>query len=93
MQVFPILLMSVSSRFPESPRFLVMHDRIEDAKTALNAVYPDKDRVNQNLELLQSNKKEEEHVSWAQMFIPGEVQFHACMMTIMVSSSPYECTP
>ncbi|KAL9050209.1 MAG: hypothetical protein Q9162_006772 [Coniocarpon cinnabarinum] len=84
MQLFPILLMAVSSKFPESPRFLVMHERNDDAKKALDAVYPNKDKAQEMLEMLKANKKEEANVSWSEMFIPGQAQFHACMMTIMV---------
>ena len=84
MQIFPILLMAVSSMFPESPRYLVMHNRSDEATAALEAVYPDKDRVQETLDLLQTNKKEETDVTFQHLFTPGHLQFHPCMLTIMV---------
>lgn len=84
MQVFPILLMAVSSSLPESPRYLVMHDRIDEAVAALNYVYPDKDKVQETLEMIQASKKDEEKVTYANLFTPGHVQFHPAMITVMV---------
>ena len=84
MQIFPITLMAVSSALPESPRYLVMHDREDDAVAALDAVYPDKDRVQENLELIKKSKTEEEKVTYVDMLTPSHTQFHPTMMTVMV---------
>lgn len=84
MQIFPIILMAVIGRLPESPRWLMFHDRTDDARTALEEVYPDKDECQQKFdELTSSGKDESTNVSYTNMMTPGHAQFHPSMVTIM----------
>ncbi|KAI9725721.1 MAG: hypothetical protein M1828_002604 [Chrysothrix sp. TS-e1954] len=86
MQIFPVVLMALIERLPESPRFLVKKDRTDDATSALNEIYPsgaEDDSNKQKLDELVDNHGHEAKVTYREMFTPGHMQFHPTMITIM----------
>lgn len=84
MQIFPILLMSLTSRLPETPRWFMSKERIEDAKKALEDVHG-KELAKDKFETLQKAQDEEsdEKVGYKDMLLPGGSQFHPTMVTVM----------
>lgn len=84
MQVFPVALMALIERLPESPRWCVFHDRTDDAKKALGEVYPDHNISKQKFdELAKSSEDEVANVSYTDMVTPGHAQFHPTVVTVM----------
>lgn len=83
MQVYPILLMAVIERLPESPRWFIFNGREDDAKDALIDIYGDegKDRYEDLLD--QHEKEKDEHVGYLDMVNPHHAQFHPTMVTVM----------
>lgn len=83
MQVYPILLMAVIERLPESPRWFIFNGREDDAKEALIDIYGDegKDRYEDLLD--QHEKEKDEHVGYLDMVNPHHAQFHPTMVTVM----------
>lgn len=83
MQIYPVLLMAVVERLPESPRWFIFNDRQDDAKEALNDIYgaEGKDRFDELLE--QHEKEKDEVVGYLDMVNPYHPQFHPTMVTIM----------
>ncbi|KAL1792772.1 hypothetical protein ACET3X_009279 [Alternaria dauci] len=83
MQIYPVLLMAVVERLPESPRWFIFHDRQEDAKNALNDIYGDEGKEKLD-ELLEQHEKEKDvKVGYLDMLTPGHEQFHPTMVTVM----------
>ncbi|KAG0651964.1 putative metabolite transport [Hyphodiscus hymeniophilus] len=84
MQLFPLLLMSLISRLPETPRWFISKDRREDAKAALEDMHGKKE-AKSKLEELQKAQDEEsnEKVGYKDMLLPGGSQFHPTMVTVM----------
>jgi len=83
MQVYPVLLMAVVERLPESPRWFIFHERQDDAKEALNDIYGDEGQERFD-ELLESHEKEkDESVGYFDMLNPYHPQFHPTMVTVM----------
>ncbi|KAI4763362.1 general substrate transporter [Aureobasidium sp. EXF-3400] len=84
MQVYPVLLMAFIGILPESPRWLVSHDRKEDAKAALITIYGE-DQAKETLDnLIESNDNESsKNVTYTDMLTPGHAQFHPTMITVM----------
>ena len=85
MQVYPVLLLAFIERLPESPRWLVSHERHDDAKEALAVIYGEDEAENECNELVEAHKKEsDEPVSYLGMlFKPSNPQFHPTMVTVM----------
>jgi len=85
MQIFPIALMSVITRLPESPRWLLSKEREEDAKTALDKVYGDNDASKDKLSDLKeaSENESDGEVKYQDMLLPSGSQFHPSIVTIM----------
>lgn len=83
MQVYPVMLMAVVERLPESPRWFIFNDRQDDAKEALNDIYGDEGQEKFDELLEQHEKEKDESVSYLDMVTPGNPQFHATMVTIM----------
>lgn len=85
MQVYPVLLLIFIERLPESPRWLVSHDRKEDAKKALVEIYGEDDAEDKCDELVESQESESsEVVTYTDMlFKPSNDQFHPTMITVM----------
>lgn len=84
MQIFPVLLMAFIGILPESPRWLVSHDRKDDAKAALVTIYGE-DQAEESLDsLVESNDNESsKNVTYTDMLTPGHAQFHPTMVTVM----------
>jgi len=84
MQVYPVLLMAFIGILPESPRWLVSHDRKDDAKAALVTIYGE-DQAEETLDnLIESNDNESsKNVTYTDMLTPGHAQFHPTMITVM----------
>lgn len=86
MQVFPVLLISVISRLPESPRWLVSRDREEDAQKALMKLHNGSQmKADDLLEDLKTANDEEsdETVGYKDMLFPSGSQYHPTMLTVM----------
>ncbi|KAH7090518.1 general substrate transporter [Paraphoma chrysanthemicola] len=83
MQVYPVLLMALVERLPESPRWFIFNDRRDDAKSALEDIYGE-DAEEKFDELVDQHEKEkEETVGYLDMVNPWHPQFHPTMVTIM----------
>ncbi|CAD0097611.1 unnamed protein product [Aureobasidium mustum] len=84
MQIYPVLLMAFIGILPESPRWLVSHDRKDDAKAALTRIYGE-DQAKETLDnLIESNDNESsKNVTYTDMLTPGHAQFHPTMVTVM----------
>lgn len=77
--------MALIEILPESPRFLVMHDRTDDAKASLGRIYDDESKVKELLDQLQKTHEEEgdSNIAYLEMLTPSHLQFHPTMITIM----------
>lgn len=83
MQVYPVLLMAFVEQLPESPRWFVYHNRLNDAQAALNDIYGNEGDRRLD-ELLDVHEKEKgQHVGYFDMINPNHPQFHPTIMTIM----------
>ncbi|RDW91309.1 putative major myo-inositol transporter iolT [Coleophoma crateriformis] len=84
MQIFPVLLMSLISRLPETPRWFMSKERRTDAGKALESIYGKQGAKSKLKELdeIQDNENDEK-VGYKDMLLPGGSQFHPTMVTIM----------
>lgn len=84
MQLFPILLLSVISQLPETPRWFMSQERKADARKALESIHG-KDIATSKLEDLVKahNEESDKAITYADMLLPGRPQFHPTMVTIM----------
>ena len=84
MQVYPVLLLSFISRLPESPRWLIYHNRHDDALLALHTIYGEDKAESKLEELIEAHEDESSKtVSYSDMLWPSGRQFHPTMVTIM----------
>lgn len=85
MQIYPVLLLIVIERLPESPRWFIYHDRHDDAKKALADIYGEEDAQEKCDELVESHNAESDQVvTYTDMlFRPSHDQFHPTMITVM----------
>lgn len=85
MQVYPILLFSGTTLLPETPRWLVLHEKTDRAKKAISSVFG-KDQVEDRMkELTEAHEQEQKDglVTYSDMLIPGRDQFHPTVVTVM----------
>ncbi len=84
MQLFPVLLMSVISRLPESPRYFMSKEKKDKAQQALEELYS-KDDAKSKLEELQEaqDNESDKKIYYKDMLLPGGSQFHPSMITVM----------
>lgn len=84
MQIFPALLISVISQLPETPRWFISKERIDDARISLEQVHG-KVEAKSKLEALEKAQDEESDrkVYYTDMLLPGRSQFHPTMVTVM----------
>lgn len=86
MQIFPLSLMAIIGRLPESPRFHIMHDQKDEASAAIKRIFDDDEEVKKRVkELVEAHEQESSaSVSYIDMiFKPSSEQFHPTMLTIM----------
>lgn len=86
MQVFPVALMAIIERLPETPRYYILHDQKENAGTAMRQIFPDDKESREKLdELVKGHEQESSSsVSYMEMlFKPSSEQFHPTMLTVM----------
>lgn len=84
MQVFPILLISIMERLPETPRWFVSKERKDDARRALVDLHGE-EKAEDMLEDLHKAQQEEEQgkIGYRDMLMPNGSQFHPSMLTVM----------
>ena len=85
MQIYPALLFSGTALLPETPRWLVLHEKTDRAKRSISKVFG-KDQVDDRIKELQKAHEQEEKdgmVTYADMLIPGRHQWHPTVVTIM----------
>ena len=84
MQVYPVLLMLFIYRLPESPRWLISHDRKDDAHEALVEIYGKEDAQSQLDELTKAADQESsQSIAYSDMLWPSGKAFHPTAVTIM----------
>ena len=84
MQIYPALLFSVAQRLPETPRWLITHDKKDQASEALEDIYGKEDAKSKLEELISANEGESDHnVSYSDMLFPNGSQFHPTVITFM----------
>lgn len=84
MQIYPVLLLLVIERLPESPRWFVSHDKEEAANKSLVQIYGEDTGKQKADELMESHKREEDQsVGYMDMLTPSHPQFHPTIVTIM----------
>jgi MFS family permease len=84
MQLFLILLMSVISRLPESPRYFISKKQKENAKKSLETLWSKEDAKSKLDELQEAqNNGSGSKVGYKDMLLPGGSQFHPSMITVM----------
>jgi len=84
MQIYPVVLLSVIYRLPETPRWFIFHEREEDAKAALTDIYGEDESKGNFDELKKASEEESSHtIGYNDMIWPGSKQFHPTMVTVM----------
>lgn len=84
MQVYPLLLLNLFERLPESPRWLVSHERNDDAEHSLTQLFGSEEAKKRLDEMVDDNSNEDDaNVSYWNMMTPGHDQFHPTIITIM----------
>ncbi|KAK8855084.1 general substrate transporter [Apiospora arundinis] len=86
MQIFPVLLLSLISRLPETPRWYMSKWRKEEAKEALVTLHGE-EKAKDMLQGLSTAQREEddnnEKIGYMDMLLPSGSQFHPSMVTVM----------
>jgi len=86
MQIFPVTLMLLIGRLPESPRYHILHEKKDEAHEAIKQIYPDEKESDSKFdELVKAHEQESDtSVSYMEMlFKPSSEQFHPTMLTVM----------
>jgi sugar porter (SP) family MFS transporter len=85
MQIFPILMIATTGLLPETPRWLVMHEKDDKAKRAIARVWGDSEVDSHITELREAHDKEQQDgtATYADMLLPGRPQFHPTVITVM----------
>ena len=84
MQVYPVLLLSFIYRLPESPRWLIFHDRQDDAHEALVDIYSEDEAKGKLDELNKAHNEESGNVvNYSDMIFPSGNSFHPTIVTVM----------
>lgn len=84
MQAYPLLLLAVIERLPESPRWFLYNGHEEEAETAMLEINGEEEGKEKFKALKESAEAEsDKHVSYMNMFTPGHPQFHPTIISIM----------
>lgn len=84
MQTYPVLLLSVIYRLPETPRWFIFHNRHNDAKAALTDIYGEEESKGKYDELVKAHEEESSHsIGYSDMIFPSGNSFHPTMVTVM----------
>jgi sugar porter (SP) family MFS transporter len=84
MQIYPLSLLLIFERLPESPRWFMSHDRKDDAEKSLIGIMGEEEGKKKLDELIESAKQEgDEKIGYKEMLTPGHAQFHPTIVTIM----------
>ncbi|KAI0010918.1 general substrate transporter [Xylariaceae sp. FL0662B] len=85
MQAFPVALVSIIRRLPETPRWFISQARTEDARRALVALHGEVKAEDMLDELHRAQHEEsDEKIGYIDMlFRPKHSQFHPSMLTVM----------
>ena len=84
MQIYPVLLLAVIYRLPETPRWFVFHDRQDDARAALADIYGEDEAKGKLDELIKAHDEEASHsVGYSDMVMPSGNSFHPTIVTVM----------
>lgn len=85
MQAYPVLLLLVIGRLPESPRWFVFQNRKDEAKEAIIDIHGEEDGEAKAEELFETHDKEkdEDQVSYMNMLTPSHPTFHPTVITVM----------
>ncbi len=85
MQIYPILLFSGTTLLPETPRWLILQDKEDDAKHSISVVFGE-DQVEPRIkELTEAHDKEQEEgtLNYWDLCLPSGSQFHPTVITVM----------
>lgn len=84
MQVYPVLLLAFIYRLPESPRWLIFHNRQDDAHEALADIYSEDEAKGKLDQLNKAHDEESGHqVGYSDMIFPRGNSFHPTVVTVM----------
>ncbi|KAK5115394.1 hypothetical protein LTR85_009854 [Meristemomyces frigidus] len=84
MQAYPLTLLLIFERLPESPRWFISHERHDDAKKSLVAIMGEEDGKKKFEELTeQASNESDASVGYKDMFTPGHPQFHPTMIVVL----------
>jgi MFS family permease len=84
MQSYPLVLLAVIGRLPESPRWCLYHGREEASKVAMMAISGEGEGEQRFKDMVESQAQEsDENVGYMDMLTPGHPQFHPTMVAIM----------
>lgn len=84
MQAYPVLLLSVIRRLPETPRWFLYQERKDDAHASLREIYGE-DKANSKFdELVQAQEEESsQSIGYNDMLWPSGSEFHPIVVTVM----------
>jgi hypothetical protein len=82
--VYPVLLMALVERLPESPRWFIFNDRQDEAKAALDGIYGDEAKEKFDDLVEQHEKEKDESVGYLDMVNPWHPQFQPTFLVIMM---------
>ncbi|KAK1060473.1 hypothetical protein LTR74_011819 [Friedmanniomyces endolithicus] len=84
MQLYPLGLLAIFERLPESPRWFIFHERHDDAAASLKYIMGEEDGKKMLGELQENAKQESgKSIGYKDMFNPKHPMFHPTLVTIM----------
>ncbi|ROW13991.1 hypothetical protein VPNG_04111 [Cytospora leucostoma] len=84
MQAYPLVLFLVIGGLPESPRWLVLKDRRDQARESLVGIYGDEEGEKRAEELYEAHERGKgDRVGYLDMITPGHPTFHPTVVTVM----------